>query len=63
MPDDRTKRCAYCGGTLFQDGGVVKCLMCSRLVEGQEPAPWVPTRFSNPKLPGTSASSAHRRGK
>jgi hypothetical protein len=30
MPDGKKGRCQYCGGTLWQDGEAVKCIMCGR---------------------------------
>ena len=63
MRIDRTKRCQYCGGTLWQDGEVVKCIMCSRPVEGPGGADRMPTSLGRPKLPGTSGENGYRRAK
>ncbi|MBI4317763.1 MAG: hypothetical protein HY675_04675 [Chloroflexi bacterium] len=63
MPNDRARRCRYCGGTLWQDGDVVKCFMCSRPAEGGSGRDRLPSSLSHPKLPGTPGKSAYRREK
>jgi len=39
---DKTKRCQHCGGTLWLDGDIMKCFMCSRPAgsrSGEGPTP------------------------
>lgn len=61
MSNDKTRRCRYCGGTLWRDGDVVKCFMCSRPAEGRGGADRIPTNLSHPKLPGTPGKNVYRR--
>ena len=63
MPNDCTKRCRHCGGTLWQDGDVVKCFMCSRPVNGQNGPDKLPISFGRPKLPGGQTKSYVRQAK
>ena len=60
---DQTKRCRHCGGTLWNDGATLKCLMCSRSPEdGSNPAPFA-ARLGNPKLPILQKGSPFAKGK
>lgn len=61
MPNEMTRRCRHCGGTLWKDGDVVKCFMCSRPAAGQSASDRALAYLSNPKLPGTPSKYAHAR--
>lgn len=53
MATDRTKRCRYCGGTLWRDADVLKCFMCSRPAAGQSASEEALANLSNPNPRGT----------
>jgi hypothetical protein len=63
MSNEKTKRCRYCGGTMWLDGDVVKCFMCSRPVDGQNGSDRTLSAFGHPKLPGAYGKTGLRRAK
>ena len=52
MAKDEKKRCRHCGGTLWLDGDIVKCFMCSRPVDQPGGADWSSTDGGRRRLPG-----------
>ncbi len=63
MSNEKTKRCRYCGGTVWLDGDVVKCFMCSRPVDVPNVSDRVLSTFSRPKLPGSYGKTGLRHAK
>jgi hypothetical protein len=63
MSYEKTKRCRFCGGTVWLDGDVVKCFMCSRPVESQNASDRTFPAFSHPKLPGSFGKTGLKRSK
>lgn len=48
---DITKRCRHCGGTMWNDGTTLKCLMCSRSPGDPIVQASAALKVGNPKFP------------
>lgn len=63
MAGTKDKRCEYCGGTMWLDGDVVKCFMCSRPAKVEGSNEGMLSRWGQPKLPGSEGRHVHKRAK
>ena len=61
MPNEAKRRCRHCGGTLWKDGDVVKCFMCSRPAAGESASDRALADLTDSKLPVNRSKYAFAR--